>query len=103
MITDIQTIDVRDSRIISLEADQVEELMVHWLNELNFLFDTEGLLFAVFDITLIDNRHIEATVRGERYDPARHSIKTTVKSATYHQLEVLRSDDMWKARVIFDL
>jgi len=47
--------------------------------------------------------HIEAKIYGEPYDEARHEIKTTVKSATYHQLEVARRGNGWRAAVIFDL
>jgi SHS2 domain-containing protein len=103
IITDAATVRRRESKRISLEADGIEALLVRWLNELVFLFDTDGLLGAVFDVTDIDDRHLAATVWGEVYDETRHPIKTTVKSATYHQLEVVREKELWRARVIFDL
>lgn len=68
-----------------------------------FLFDTEGLLFSVFDIVSIDDRRVEETVHGEAYAEACHPMKTTIKGATYHQLEVVRRGGSWKAMVIFDL
>lgn len=103
IITDVKTVQLRETKIISLRADRIEDLMVHWLNELIFLFDAQCLLFAVFDVTSIDSLHLEATVKGEAYDQARHPVKTTIKSATYHQLEVVREAEYWKARVIVDL
>lgn len=103
IITDPDTIQPADSKHISLNADRVEDLLVHWLNEFIFMFDAKGLLISVFDIDSVDARHIDATVRGEIYDKARHEIKTTVKSATYHQLKVARENHTWKAQVIFDL
>jgi len=103
IITDAETIVTRESIPVSLKAEQIEDLLVRWLNEFVFLFDTKGLLFRVFNIASIDDRHIEATVQGEPYDERRHPIKTTVKSATYHQLEVVREGEIWKARIILDL
>jgi SHS2 domain-containing protein len=103
IVTDRETIRPRETKRISLQADGIEELLVHWLNEFVFLFDTYGLLFSVFDITAIDDRHVKAAVHGEGYDEQRHPIKTTVKSATYHQLAVIRQGGLWQARVIFDL
>jgi SHS2 domain-containing protein len=103
IVTDAETIRPQESKQICLDADNIEDLLVRWLNEFVFLFDTEDLLFSVFDIVSVDDHHIEATVKGEAYDDTRHPINTTVKGATYHQLEVVRQNDLWKAHVIFDL
>ncbi len=103
IVSDAETVLKKETRHIALQAEQIEDLLIRWLNEFIFLFDTEGLLFAGFDVISIDDRHIEATVQGEIYDENRHPIKTTVKGATYHQLAVVREDTIWKARIIFDL
>jgi len=103
IITETRTIRLRETRNITLQADHIEELLVHWLNEFIFLFDTEGLLFATFDVASIDEGHLEATVKGEPYDQERHPIKTAIKSATYHRLKIVKEDRIWRARVIFDL
>lgn len=102
-VTDAATIRTRTSKTVSLRADGVEQLMVRWLNELVYLFETDSLLPVAFDIDVLDNDRIEATVRGEVYDADRHPIKTTVKGATYHQLEIVQEKGRWRARIIFDL
>jgi SHS2 domain-containing protein len=103
IMTDIRDIRRRETRKVALAADRVEDLLVRWFNEFVYYFDTEGLLFSMFEIVSIDQSHIAAKIHGEPYDASRHRIKTTVKSATYHQLEVVRQDGLWKAVVIFDL
>ncbi|MFW6147230.1 MAG: archease [Thermodesulfobacteriota bacterium] len=103
IITEAEAIGLGKSKHIDLLADRVDDLMVYWLNEFVFLFDTEGFLPKVFDIVSIDESHIEAAVQGETYDEQQHPIKTAVKGATYHQLEVVREGNRWKARIIFDL
>ena len=103
IVTDANEIRLKDKIHISLRADRIEDLLVRWLNEFIFLFDTRELLLAKFDILSIDDHHIKALVQGEVYDKTRHTIETTVKSATYHQLEVAGDGTSWKARVIFDI
>lgn len=103
IVTDADTVRTQEEKTIELQADNVEELLVGWLNELVFLFDTQGLLPKTFAIDAIDRLHIEATVQGETYEENRHPIKTTIKGATYHQLEVIRENDGWNARIVFDL
>jgi SHS2 domain-containing protein len=103
IITDGKKIRSRESRDISLHADRIEDLLIRWLNEFIYLFDTEGFLPKTFDIASIEDCHIEARVQGELYDEGRHPIRTTVKGATYHQLQVIHEEDLWKARVILDL
>jgi SHS2 domain-containing protein len=45
------------------------------------------------------------TVDGawEPYDPARHPLRTELKAVTWHQLELAREREGWRARVIFDV
>lgn len=88
---------------ISLEAADTEALLIEWLTELIYQFDAHGWLFREFHIHTIEHGHLSGIARGERYNPTQHPIHTTVKGATYHQLQVRRSGNGWKGRVIFDL
>lgn len=103
VITDPETIRSAEARKIALAASGLDELMINWLNEFIYLFDTRALLFRDFDFLTLNEKTLEATVRGEPYDENRHPIKTTVKSATYHQLRIRRVKGIWEARVILDL
>ena len=78
-----------------------EGLLFEWLNSLIYLFDVEMLLFQRFDIIEIDGSHLQAICHGEKYDPSRHQLKTGIKSATYHMLEVNRKKH--QVQVIFDV
>jgi len=103
IITDPMSIREVEKREISLEAEGPEELLIKWLTEFIFLFDTESLLFRSFRILSLDHGKLTAVASGERYDEERHPLKTTVKAATYHKLHIERSTDGWKVRIIFDL
>ncbi len=104
IITDPKTIREKESRKVSVQAKGREELFVSWLNEFVYLFDTNGYLFGRFEILDLDEHLIEAMVYGETYEEGRHPIYRTIKSATYHQLQITQGKGgAWEAQVIFDL
>ena len=99
----IETIQEKEERLIEVEADALDELMVGWLSELLFLFDTEALLLRRFEITHMKDRNLKATVSGELTDPTRHEIRTGIKAVTYHRLYVKQRAGIWEAQVILDI
>jgi len=103
ILTDPETIRIKEARKFLLKAKTDEELLITWLNEFVYLFDTEGLLFKAFEVLSIHDHHLEALAQGEIYIEGRHPIKTAVKAATYHQLKISRHQGVWTAQVIFDL
>jgi SHS2 domain-containing protein len=103
ILTDPETIRTSEARKLLLDAKTDEELLITWLNELVYLFDTEGLLFKAYDVLSVHDHHLEALAQGEIYVESRHPIKTAVKAATYHQLKIENHEGVWTALVIFDL
>jgi SHS2 domain-containing protein len=104
LITDIETVEEKLEKDISITAPDRETLLVAWLNELVFLFDTEMLLFSRFEITQLNKSHIEVRCFGEKADRARHELKRGIKSATYHKLKVEKQKDgTYVGEVIFDI
>jgi SHS2 domain-containing protein len=102
-IVALESVEERLERSIQVEADGLDNLMVSWLSELLYLYDTDRLVFKSFQIKWIEDNQLEANVRGEVLDPARHEIKTGIKAVTYHQLYVKQRAGGWEARVIFDI
>jgi SHS2 domain-containing protein len=102
LITDLDKVKEVLHRDAELTASDEESLLVEWLNELIYRFDTEGLIFKRFDIVELDNTHLKARGYGEKVDRSRHRLKTGVKAATYHMLKVERGDG-GKVQVLFDI
>jgi len=88
---------------ISLEADSLEELMITWLNELVFRAEVSGMFFSKFEVESVDEKSLRAFAWGEPYREGVHSLGHEVKAATYHELEVSRSDTGCRVKVIFDV
>jgi SHS2 domain-containing protein len=103
IVTEPETIRLKETRKIQLEAKTDEELLITWLNELVYLFETKGLLFKTYVVLSVHDHHLDALAQGESYVEGRHPIKTTVKAATYHQLKIENHQGVWTAQVIFDL
>ena len=101
IIADTEDVKEVESRHVEVKADDVEGLLFDWLNSLLYYFDVENLLFSNFDILELNDTRLVAECRGEKYDASRHRLKTGVKSATYHMLEVDREEN--RVRVIFDI
>ena len=101
IIAELGAVEAAESRRVDITADDLEGLLFEWLNHLIYLFDVDMLLFRRFDIMEFDDSRLLAICCGEKYDPSRHQLKTGVKSATYHMLEVDREKN--QVQVIFDV
>jgi len=103
ILTDTDKIREMDRFDLRVSASNIEELLVTWLDELLYRYETERLICKRFVIDDMDDVSLRATVFGEKLDPARHEVKLEIKSVTYHQLKVEKTDDGWRAQVIFDV
>ena len=99
----IKTVRRRQKHIVEVQADALDELLVHWLNELLFLSETQGLLFSRFEITFTDPTSLRAVAIGEPLDLSRHQLKAGIKAVTYHQLFVRQKKGLWEGHVVLDL
>ena len=102
LITELDDVAEVLHRDIELTAPDEEGLLVEWLNELIYLFDTENILFKRFDIITLNNTQLKARSYGEKVDKSKHKLKTGVKAATYHMLKVDKGDGC-QVQVLFDI
>lgn len=103
ILTDISKVNSEDSFEIQISARNLEELLINWLDELLFRYETERIICDRFIINNLNEQNLSATVFYEKIDRKRHEIKTEIKNVTYHQLEIRKVKNRWQARVIFDV
>jgi SHS2 domain-containing protein len=103
IMTDIHAVYTTVEKDISIEGADREDLMINFLREILYLFNGEGFSIRDFLVFEVDSHRIRGTVRGEFFDPDRHCLHREIKAVTYHQTEVNRVSDGWRARVIFDV
>jgi SHS2 domain-containing protein len=103
LITDPGNVSLRKSIEIKTEGSSLEGLLVSWLNELIFHFDTYGFIGRIIHIHELHDTLIRATVTGEDFDPEKHGSGLLIKAATYHKLKIEHKEGHWEADVIFDI
>lgn len=99
----VELVQCRDSRVISLQATDREQLLVKWLTEILYLYD--GMKFAVarFQIDELTSTSLSAKVLGEPFSEDRHVTRLDVKAITYHQLLCEESEAGARVRVFLDI
>jgi SHS2 domain-containing protein len=102
IVADLETVEARVSEPFTLDACEIPYLLVDWLTELLFAFESRRLLFREFEVS-IDAGGLKATARGEPVDESRHQLQHEVKAITYHALNVEHRDDKWIATVVVDI
>ncbi len=103
IITDISKVSPREKRGFSLERDCLEELLVEWLGNLLYTFDTELLVFSRFNVIKINDTSLEAEAQGRYFNEQILPIETAVKAVTYHNLSITEQNGTWEATVILDI
>lgn len=92
-----------ESRLIVVQAQDVEALAVDFLTEVLVVMETDRFLPARVVVQQASEQHVAAELVGEPFDPARHEYVHEVKAVTYHKLEIRESAGQWTARVIVDI
>lgn len=103
LVADLDKVEEREEHEVEVQADNREDLLVEWLNELLYLLEVKRLLLRSFKVMEIDDHHLKAKVFGEEIDEKKHELGVDIKAVTYHMLKVGKTDDTWEAQVIFDV
>jgi SHS2 domain-containing protein len=104
-MTTLPSVEPRVAEHIALESPELDLLLVDWLSEILFRFETRDLLVsrATVELVTTDVYRLGARIEGEPLDPERHQMKVLLKAVTYHALEVKQQAGGWTATVIFDI
>ncbi len=101
--TNLVTDDVRETEIT---ADSLEELLITFLNELNFyLISKKWLFVSVQSIKIFNDEEgceLSAEMNGIKINND-FPLKQEIKSVTYHQVEIAKKDDTYSTLVVFDI
>ena len=100
---DTAAAEARTSLPVEVTGEDYPSLLVNFLSELLYLFDTGRFVPAQVRVEAVSPTAISARLSGQARDPARHPWKLIVKAVTYHGLEVVDRGDRWTARVFLDV
>jgi len=97
----IDMVEPKEPRLVELEADNIDELMIRWLQEIIALVDVEEMFFSKFDVKEISEKKLTAEIWGEPM--TREKGETVVKAVTYHKFKLEKIKDSFKATVSLDI
>jgi SHS2 domain-containing protein len=86
-----------------LEADDLPELLVRWLQELLYLFQHRRAYCVGVNRMQLGATSLVAQVRCRLWEEENGRGYQEVKAVTYHRLEVTRRGSEWFASVIVDI
>ncbi len=104
------SIEEQEQRELRATGTDVEALLFSWLAEILAVADAEQLAFRRVEMAEVElNRngsapgHARGIAYGEPWDKTRHRAGTYIKAVTYHQLEVRKAPEGWRAQVYLDV
>ena len=106
MIDNLDSIEPKQTRIFSLENDELDLLLFNFLQELIYYKDAEQLLLRAEQVQIeLKNAlyQLSAVTQGENLDPNRHHQRVDVKAVTLHRFQLEKTDTGWTAMVILDI
>jgi SHS2 domain-containing protein len=103
IMTDLDSVGTGETGEIVAEGADREELLVNYLRESLHAFNGQGLLLKEQAITVMDEKRLVATFRGEFYDPDKHRLDKEIRAVSYDQAEVRETAKGWVARLILDV
>lgn len=104
----VDEVIVEDDDVIELEisASSIEELLVTFLNELNYLLITKKWLCTSIQILKIfddaDGCELSAELKGIKLRNDLR-LKLEIKSVTYHKLDIIQRDGKYSTLIVFDI
>ena len=91
--------ELGDAQEVTVEARDLPTMLVDWLNEMLGRSEIACAAFMDVEVLELTERRLRATVRGRRVTRWRSSMK----AATYHDVEVARHGARWRASVLLDI
>jgi SHS2 domain-containing protein len=102
MVANLDSVRLVEEVSLGVVGDELDYLLFDWLNELLYIFETRRLVLVEFHVRASESS-VQATARGEAFDPSRHQSEHEVKAITYHELKVVKENGDWLAEVIVDI
>jgi SHS2 domain-containing protein len=103
IVEDVDSIEPRRSVTLVISGEDIDFLLLDWLNALLMKFEVERLLFRQFQVE-VNGSVLTGNLAGEPFDAYRHRLSHEVKAITYQGLNVEQTPEGdWLAEVVVDI
>ena len=100
LMTDLETARSSSPVRVMVDAPDIESLLVAWLNELLYLSFDRGLIFHDFNVVDLTEESLTAEASGS--EPGSR-LKHEIKAATYHDIDIKKTEEGYEVVIIFDV
>ncbi|MBU1946983.1 MAG: archease [Nanoarchaeota archaeon] len=101
VICKIKEVKPKETEEFEIKADNLEDLMLNWLQAIIAIVDTEQKFFSKFEIEEISETKLRAKLSGE---PIRPELgETVVKAVTMYKFKLEKTDKGYTATVSLDI
>ncbi|MCJ7552543.1 MAG: archease [Ignavibacteriaceae bacterium] len=105
-VLDSENIQVVEEQELQLQASGREQLLVSFLNEINFLLTVKKWISKSIEKISITSENdfykLNCITKGF-YIKDGIKLKEEIKSVTYHQMEIVEEKGVFKTRIVFDI
>ena len=102
VIADREKIMKKTKREIEIDENDLSNIVFKTLDEILYLFDTEGFLPKEVNITKNKDKY-KIEMKGMLITGEEDFLRTEIKAVTYHNLHIKQEKDGWKINVLFDI
>ncbi|MEN2975385.1 MAG: archease [Candidatus Caldarchaeales archaeon] len=106
-ISSTENIECISERSVEVSGEDLEALLVEWLQHLIALFDIEKFIAKTVEVESIrrvgGEYVLSAHLCGEEFDPDRHRAGVHVKAATYWRMEIVQRKGEALVRFLLDI
>ncbi len=106
VMVDTGKVESREDVKVELEAEDEGALIYDWLDRLLYFHDSRNLVMSKFKVIISKTKgglKLEANVRGEPFDPAKHPERTAVKAMTYHMMDIKQEKGRCSVQAVVDI
>lgn len=88
---------------IEVAGNDLEELLVNFLEEFLYLYDAKKLVCTGIEVETIEKNRVCARAWLQKFDETGDQELLGVKAVTYHQLFIGKTNGTWVARIFLDI
>ena len=103
-MTELKDLKTNKHKTLVVKSNYLEELLIDWLNELNYVFTNEKILFNTFTIKLDKEKFvIKAKCSGEKINPAQRELYCEIKAVIFSDSKIKKTSRGYETTVLFDV
>ena len=100
-------ISLKEVNQINLEQPTSEELLVSFLDELNYLFHSKNWVAGNVEAIWISEEGkiwtLSAKLKGEPFSSSKHKAGAEIRAITFHQVNIKKSGIYYSTKIVFDI